>query len=122
MIIANESLHEYPIATADGGRDVVLPPASSSGRIAMTADPERPIEGRDVDPEVLLHVRSTSDVVRYQPDPYHLKQLVTDLKNFRERASGAQVPHAFIRLVVQAIVDGFRRLDALPREHPFWDQ
>ncbi len=23
---------------------------------------------------------------------------------------------------MQGIVDGFRRLDALPREHPFWDQ
>src|SRR5262249_2959549 len=102
---ANESPHRCPNPTPAGARAGVLAPASSSGRIAMTADPERPIEGRDVDPEVLLHVRSTSDVVRYQPDPYHLKQLVTDLKNFRERASGAQVPHAFIRLVVQAIVD-----------------
>ena len=88
----------------------------------MTADPERPIEVRDVHPEVLLHFRSTSDIVRYQPDPYHLKQLVTDLKNFQARASRDAVPDGFIRLVVQAFVDGFRRLDALPREHPFWDQ
>src|SRR5215510_5608076 len=71
----------------------------SSARSAMTADPERPIEVRDVDPEFLLLFRSTSDIVRYQPDPYHLKQLVTDLKNFQARASRARVPDGFIRLV-----------------------
>jgi hypothetical protein len=87
----------------------------------MTADPERPIKGRDVDPEVLLHFRSASDVVLYQPDPYHLRAIVADLKRFREGARNL-VPHDLIFLVVQAIIDGFRRLDALPREHSFWDQ
>jgi WD40 repeat protein len=68
-------------------------------------------------PEVLLHFRSTSDIVRYQPDPYHLKQLVTDFKNFQERASCDGVPDGFIRLVVQAIViRPFRDLD--PASNP----
>src|SRR5262245_9212477 len=77
----------------------VRPPTGSTGRVALNEDPEAPIEGRDVDPEVLLHFRSTSDVVRYQPDPYHLKRLVTDLKNLREGASRHQVPQGFTRFV-----------------------
>src|SRR5262249_33479515 len=94
----------------------------SSGRFALNADPERPIEGRDADPDVLLHFRSASDVVRYQPDPYHLRELVAHLERFREGAPRNQVPQDLTCLVVQAIIDGFRRLDALPREHSFWDQ
>lgn len=88
----------------------------------MNADPGQPIEGRDVDPEVLLDFRSASDVVLHQPDPYNLRQIVADLEGFREGATRKQVPQDLICLVVQAIIDGFRRLDALPREHSFWDQ
>ncbi len=42
------------------------------------------IEKRDEGPEDLLHFESTSDIVRYQPDPYVLKQIVTALKSFRQ--------------------------------------
>jgi hypothetical protein len=88
----------------------------------LNADPGEPIEGRDADPKVLLDFRSASDVVTYQPDPCHLREFVADLEGFRQGATRKQVPRDLICLVVQAIIDGFRRLDALPREHPFWNQ
>jgi hypothetical protein len=72
--------------------------------------------------EDLLHFRSASDIAQYQPDPHVLKWMVEDLKCFQQRAIRYHVPDDFISLVVQGIVDGFRRLDALPREHPFWDR
>ena len=94
----------------------------SSWRIALEAGQLGSIERRDEDRAVRLHFRSTSDVARYQPDPYVLKQIITDLKCFRRHAAGNQVPDELTRLVVHGIVDGFRKLDALPRQHPFWDQ
>jgi hypothetical protein len=100
---------------------LVVHPMSSSWRSDLEADRLGSIEGRDQDRVVLLHFRSTSDVVRHQPDPYVLKQIITDLKCFRRRAAANQVPNELTRLVVHGIVDSFRKLDALPRRHPFWD-
>src|SRR5262249_53691822 len=70
--------------------------------------------------EGLLDFRWTSGIGRDQPDPYALKQIVDALQGFRHLASGAQLPDDLIRLIEQWFVDGFRRLDALPREDPFW--
>src|SRR5262245_55311327 len=93
----------------------------SYGRRVMNADPQSPGDVPEVDPDILLHFKSTSNVIHFQPDPYHLKDIVADLKVFREVASRNKVPDDLAHLVVKAIVDGLHRLDALPREEPFWD-
>jgi hypothetical protein len=54
-------------------------PIRSTRRITLEADRARMIERRNDDPENLLHFQSTSDIVRYQPDPYILKHIVADL-------------------------------------------
>jgi hypothetical protein len=83
----------------------------------LEVDRDRPTKARDDDPQSLLDFQSTSDSIRYRPDPHVLRQIVDELKRFRR--SG--FPDDFIRFVERAIIDCFRRLDALPREDPFWD-
>ena len=68
--------------------------------------------GRDEGPDDLLHFQSTTDIVQHQPDPYVLKQTAAELKSFQQRASTSRVPDDLVNLVVQGIVDGFRRLDS----------
>lgn len=79
-------------------------------------------EGGDNQPDDLLELQSTTDTIEHKPDPYVLKQTVAALKSFQQRASRRRIPDDIVNLVVQGIVTGFRRLDALPREHPFWEQ
>jgi hypothetical protein len=50
------------------------------------------------------------------------KTIAAELKSVQQRAATSSVSDEFVSLVVQGIVDGFRRLDALPRVNHFWDR
>jgi hypothetical protein len=97
-------------------------PLRSTRGIVLETNKGKIGERRDDYSEYLLRFQSVSDIVEYQPDPYVLKRIATELKSFQQRAVGYHIPDDFIGVVAQGIVDGLRRLDALPRDHPFWDQ
>ncbi len=64
---------------------------------------------------------SAVDDPRLRPDPYALTELSRDLEEFTRLAEKAQINAKFIRRVHSAVHDGFRRLDNLPRDDPFWE-
>jgi hypothetical protein len=70
----------------------------------------------------LAYFRSAVDDPRHQPDPYVLAELSSSLHGFARGAREAGIDDDFIRSVRQSILDGFKRLDALPRDDPFWDR
>jgi hypothetical protein len=64
--------------------------------------------------------RSSVDDPRLRPDPYVLRELSRKLEGFANLAESAQIPANFSGRIRAAIYDGFRRLDSLPRDDPFW--
>ena len=73
------------------------------------------------DPIDLFHFRSSVDDPHHRPDPYALRELWQCLDSFVRKARQLGIDDDFIRRIRQAILDGFRRLDALPRDDPFWE-
>jgi hypothetical protein len=67
--------------------------------------------------DALLHFRSEEPDPRLRPDPYHLREVA-------ERVCSAfSAPHldeALTGRLRWRLLDGLRRLDALPRDDPFW--
>jgi hypothetical protein len=73
------------------------------------------------DPFDLARFDSCVDELRYRPDPYVLTALSKDLDRFAWDAREFGNEEDFICRVRHGVLDGFQRLDALPRDHPFWD-
>jgi hypothetical protein len=64
--------------------------------------------------------RSISDHPRFQPDPVVLREMDRDLLSFATAARGLGADEEFIEMMINHYVQGFQRLDAIPRDHPFW--
>ncbi len=71
---------------------------------------------RDLTP--LLDFRSVATEARFRPDPEHLRGVASVLRHLE---SCSYLDAGFIDRIVHAVVAGLYRLDALPREHPFWE-
>lgn len=69
----------------------------------------------------LADFRSTSDYPRFQPDPVVLRQIDRDLLSFATTASALGADKEFIEAMIDSYVEGFQQLDAMSRDHPFWD-
>jgi hypothetical protein len=67
--------------------------------------------------DALLHFASHEAEPRLRPDPYHLRQLAEQV---RSAFSGRHLDDAFAGRLRRALYDGLCRLDALPRNDPFW--
>jgi hypothetical protein len=72
-------------------------------------------------PTNLSGFRSSVDDPRHRPDPYVLAKLSHELGEFARLAGEAGIDKDFIRRIRWAVYDGFQRLDALPRDDPFWE-
>ncbi len=69
----------------------------------------------------LSDFHSAVDDPRLRRDPYALTELSRELEEFARLAEEAQISANFIRRIRSAVYDGFRRLDNLPRDDPFWE-
>ena len=67
--------------------------------------------------DALLHFLSREADLRLRPDPYHLRDLAGQA---RDAFSGRPLDEAFAGRLRGALYDGLCRLDALPRDDPFW--
>jgi hypothetical protein len=72
--------------------------------------------------EALLQFRSAVADPRHQPDPYVLNVLARRLEAFKRQSAHIGFSAEFIRRMQESFVAAFRLLDALPRDHPFWDR
>ena len=66
----------------------------------------------------LLDFRSVATEARFRPDPEHLRGVASVLRHLE---SCVALDAEFIDAIFQAVVTGLYRLDALPRDHPFWE-
>jgi hypothetical protein len=83
------------------------------------------LAGIGVDPDVtqvLLQFRSAVADPRHQPDPYVLKVLARRLEAFQRESARIGFSSEFVRSMQQSFLAAFRLLDALSRDHPFWDR
>jgi hypothetical protein len=65
--------------------------------------------------------RSASAVPRLQPDPAVLAGITRTLRESWRRSSSWGVPDDYARILTADLLECLRRLDALPREDPFWE-
>src|SRR4051794_35332251 len=71
--------------------------------------------------EVLAGFRSSASDPRHRPDPYVLRQLAGMIEGFSQMGLEYRLDPRFIREMQALYLEGFRRLDALPRDDPFWE-
>src|SRR5438045_511955 len=71
---------------------------------------------RDLSP--LLDFRSVQPEPRFRPDPYHLNEVAQQLRALEDVS---YLDTDFIDRILQTVIVAFYRLDAVPREEPFWD-
>jgi hypothetical protein len=69
-------------------------------------------------PDALLNFRSQADSPRFRPDPPELRELAQRL---RVDFSTPHLGEDFSGHLREAIVGGLYRLDAVPRDDPFWN-
>src|SRR5271166_5537485 len=74
------------------------------------------------DPYDLADFHSSVDEPLHRPDPYVLARLSRQLDGFTQAARQEEVDLEFILRLRRGVLDGFQRLDALPRDDPFWDR
>lgn len=70
--------------------------------------------------EVLAGFRSSASDPRHRPDPYVLGQLARKIEEISRWGREFQLDPRFLREMQDLYLEGFRRLDALPRDDPFW--
>jgi hypothetical protein len=66
----------------------------------------------------LLDFRSVAAEARFRPDPEHLSGVASVLRRLE---SYSYLDAGFVDGIFEAVVAGLYRLDALPRDHPFWE-
>src|SRR5262245_57664333 len=66
----------------------------------------------------LLDFRSVETDPRLRPDPEHLRGVASVLRHLEDCP---YLDGDFIDRIFHAVVAGLYRLDALPRDHPFWE-
>ncbi len=66
----------------------------------------------------LLDFQSAESTPLWRPDPGHLQDMA---EQFRSAFSAAHLDQDFAGRLREAILGGLSRLDALPRDDPFWD-
>ena len=71
--------------------------------------------------EVLAGFRSSASDPRHRPDPYILRQLAGMIEGISQLGLEFRLDPRFIREMQALYLEGFRRLDALPRDDPFWE-
>jgi hypothetical protein len=71
--------------------------------------------------EVLAGFRSSASDPRHCPDPYVLRQLAGRVEGGGQLGLEYRLDPRFIREMQALYLEGFRRLDALPRDDPFWE-
>jgi hypothetical protein len=86
---------------------------------ATTTEERKADMGQDLLDE-LADFCSTEPDLRRQPDPVVLRGLVASLRAVRDEARSLGVPDDFLHTMIEGFVEGFRRLDGLPRDDPFW--
>lgn len=69
----------------------------------------------------LSDFRSAVTDPRHRPDPVALAALANELNGFIRQAREAGIGEEFIERATRAVLDGYQRLDALPRNNPFWE-
>jgi hypothetical protein len=67
---------------------------------------------------VIQGFQSREESPRFRPDPFHLQTLAADI---RRRFTIPDLDTGFAARLRAALVGGLRRLDALPRDDPFWE-
>src|SRR5215212_8070613 len=68
--------------------------------------------------QALLDFQSAESSPLWRPDPVHLRELAEQV---RSAFSAAHLDQGFAGRLREAIFVGFSRLDALPRDDPFWE-
>src|SRR4051812_48583609 len=71
--------------------------------------------------EDLADFRSSCDDPRHWPDPYVLRQLAGAIEGIDQSGREFRFDPRFIWDMQACYLEGFRRLDALPRDDPFWE-
>jgi hypothetical protein len=72
--------------------------------------------------EALLQFRSAVEDERHQPDPYVLRVLAHRLEAFKRESARIGFSEQFIQSMQEYFREAVRRLDALPRDDPYWDR
>jgi hypothetical protein len=71
--------------------------------------------------EVLAGFRSSASDPRHWPDPYVLRQLAGMIEGVGRLGLEYRLDPRFVREMQALYLEGFRHLDALARDDPFWE-